>query len=84
MSGRTERIWVPLLELNGIKSFYLNSFPPANEAVIKNNFIFLHVPSEEEPPPSVDDRLAESTTPLLFGGEVLTEGGSTDVDVPGA
>ena len=84
MSGRTERIWVPLLELNGIKSFYLNSFPPANEAVIKDNFILFHVPSEEEPPPRVDDRLAEPTTPLMLGGGVLTEGGSMDVDVPGA
>jgi hypothetical protein len=47
MSGWTERIWVPLLELNGIKSFYLNSFSPTNEAVIEDNFILLHVSGEE-------------------------------------
>ena len=84
MSGGVERVRIALLELNGIESFHLNSFPPANEAVVEDNFVFPYISREKEAPPSIDDRLAKPTTPSLLGGGVLVETGPSDVDVWGA
>jgi hypothetical protein len=70
--------------LVGVEAIHLNSFPPVNEPVVQDDFVLLHVSSEEKAIACIHDGLPEAAAAALFGRSVAVEEGGRHVHVRGA